>query len=237
VQGWQIEYQSTNSNFLNNDQFQPPFWWKKIYDDPHFKKRVSSRWEALRGTHFSLQRINTFIDSIAAHINEAQQRNFVKWPILGTYVWPNAYVGGTYANEVAYLKMWIMYRLDWMDMQLVGRPLSIAASESAAPSELKLEQNYPNPFNPSTTISFSVAATASPGNAGEVVNAGQNGEKVNLSVYSLLGQEVATLFDGIAAPGTTYHTTFNATDLPSGVYFARLKSGANFRMRSMILLK
>lgn len=230
VQGWQIDYQSSNANFLTTDMFQPPFWWKKVTDDSLFKKKAAARWEALRATAFSRQRINAWIDSIAAHINEAQQRNFVKWPILNTYVWPNAYIGGTYANEVSYLKMWIMYRLDWMDMQLVGRPLSIEKKQNAIPVVYTLEQNYPNPFNPSTTIRFSVAASRH--TEGTAL-----GERVSLKVFNLLGQEVATLFDGVAEAGKQYSTTFNAAHHTSGMYYARLFSSTEVRTVKMMLLK
>jgi len=61
-------------------------------------------------------------------------------------------------------------------------------------------QNYPNPFNPETEIAFAVESTG----------------KATLRVYNLLGQEVATLFDGLADPGRYYRVRFGGVGLPSG---------------------
>jgi hypothetical protein len=50
----------------------------------------------------------------------ALTRNFNRWPILGTYIWPNYYVGQTYDEEYEYLKQWISDRLTWMDTAISG---------------------------------------------------------------------------------------------------------------------
>lgn len=84
-----------------------------------------------------------------------------------------------------------------------------------------LESNYPNPFNPSTNIAFSVP---------------QDG-RVSLKVFNLLGQEVAVLFDGIAEAGKLYQRTFDASALPTGLYFSRLESADGSLMRKMMLVK
>ncbi len=88
------------------------------------------------------------------------------------------------------------------------------------PAKFELEQNYPNPFNPSTNINFTISAKSD----------------VKLSVYNLLGQKVATLMDKPLNAGQ-YHVTFNGSDLPSGVYFYRLKAGKYSQTRKMLLMK
>jgi hypothetical protein len=84
----------------------------------------------------------------------------------------------------------------------------------------KLSQNYPNPFNPSTQISFTLAKS----------------EKVKLSVYNLLGKEVAVLVNGMrnAGPQTV---TFDAKNLSTGVYFYKLQAGSTVLAKKMMLLK
>ena len=57
----------------------------------------------------------TWIDATAADLEDAQARNFERWPILDEDVWPNAFVGGTYAAEVDYLTEWLVDRLAWLD--------------------------------------------------------------------------------------------------------------------------
>jgi hypothetical protein len=97
---------------------QIPFWWPRLAEDSTFWYTAGDRWAGLRATQFTSENVCAFIDSIAAYIDEAQQRNFQRWPILDTYVWPNAFVGGTYANEIAYLKDWLVNRMLWMDSAL-----------------------------------------------------------------------------------------------------------------------
>ncbi len=91
----------------------------------------------------------------------------------------------------------------------------------AAPKIFGLSQNYPNPFNPSTNIQFTVPTDG----------------RVVLKVYNTLGQEVATLFDGVATAGQYNQATFNASHLASGIYFSRLEFGGQMQMKKMLLLK
>jgi hypothetical protein len=115
ISGWQMTWFNTNTAFQNGDTWQPPFWWFKAMEDSAFNRLAVSRWKALRMKQLTTVKVHAFIDSVASLVDEAQQRNFVRWPILNQYVWPNAYIGGTYAKEIAYLKNWVFQRLTWMD--------------------------------------------------------------------------------------------------------------------------
>lgn len=90
------------------------------------------------------------------------------------------------------------------------------------PSQFALQQNYPNPFNPSTTIEYSISI----------------GAQVTLRVYSILGEEVATLVNGSQEAGT-YAVAFSADalNLASGVYFYRLEAGTFTSMKKLVLMK
>ena len=90
-----------------------------------------------------------------------------------------------------------------------------------APEKLTLAQNYPNPFNPSTVIEFVVPKSGF----------------ATMKVYNVLGQEVATLFEGNADEGKIYTARFNASNLPSGVYFYTLRSAGKAETKRMLLLK
>lgn len=102
-----------------------------------------------------------------------------------------------------------------------GTPNSVEQLEGIAPRTFALEQNYPNPFNPTTKIRFRVHVSG----------------KATLKVYDVLGKEITTLFDESAEAGKEYLATFDAEGLVSGVYFARLQSGANVQTRKMFLLR
>jgi hypothetical protein len=97
-------------------------WYRRLSQDPDFTQRTIDRWWELRRDVFHPAKIHARIDEWAALLNEAQQRNFGRWPILGRTVHPNYYVGRTYADEIAWLKRWIRNRIAWIDEQSLAPP-------------------------------------------------------------------------------------------------------------------
>ncbi len=97
-------------------------WFRRLSEDPEFMQRTIDRWATLRRTVFDRAKVLRRIDEMAAELNEAQARNFRKWPILGRSVNPNYYVGDTYQEEVNWMKGWITKRLDWIDSQFPKPP-------------------------------------------------------------------------------------------------------------------
>jgi hypothetical protein len=101
-----------------------------------------------------------------------------------------------------------------------GASTDVAESGITVPQEYALSQNYPNPFNPTTTIRFQLPAVS----------------RISLKVYDLLGREVARLVDEQRSPGT-YAVQWDASNLPSGVYFCQLRAGSFVSARKLLLLK
>tara|TARA_B100000902_G_C27202779_1_gene859970 strand:- start:38 stop:1252 length:1215 start_codon:yes stop_codon:yes gene_type:complete len=97
-----------------------PFWFERLLDDTIYQNKLKCRWEYLRERSFYEDSIFNFIDSLVLYLDDAQQRNFQKWNILGSYVWPNYYVGNTYQDEIIFFKTWIGDRLLWIDNNLGG---------------------------------------------------------------------------------------------------------------------
>lgn len=97
---------------------------------------------------------------------------------------------------------------------------SVVEPSSAVVDRFALHQNFPNPFNPSTQITYDLA----------------QGTNVSLQVFDLLGREVATLINGAQNAGH-YTVNFDATSLPSGMYFYRLETPQFSDMKKMMLLK
>ncbi|MFZ9661321.1 MAG: CotH kinase family protein [Chitinophagaceae bacterium] len=96
-----------------------PFWWERFLKDSIFQGELRCKFKSLTTNQFSLTRINSIIDSISSTLSEAQVRHFTRWPILGTYVWPNPQpLATTYAMELQYLKNWISERINWMSYSL-----------------------------------------------------------------------------------------------------------------------
>jgi subtilisin-like proprotein convertase family protein len=104
-----------------DDFWQIPFWWSRLMQDTLFRDHLKCRWLYLRGNVLSNASLDQYVDSIAGLLNEAQQRNFTVWPILGIYVWPNPFpYAATYVEEIVNLKTWIHQRLNWIDLSLPG---------------------------------------------------------------------------------------------------------------------
>ena len=99
-------------------------------------------------------------------------------------------------------------------------PLATSIEQDELPVQVALKQNYPNPFNPATNIAFELS----------------NAEQVKLTVYNSLGQEVATLVDGLMSSGQ-HQVSFSADDMSSGIYFYRLQTANRSITRSMTLVK
>jgi len=97
---------------------------------------------------------------------------------------------------------------------------SVESSPLYIPAGFGLDQNYPNPFNPETLIHFTL----------------QSRGKVRLTVYDLVGREVAVLVDGVQSVGS-HQVTFNASRFSSGVYFYKLQSPDGTITRKMVLIK
>lgn len=93
-----------------------PFWWERLMDDTLFRQNLACRWQDLRASTLSNSHFFSVIDSMAGVLDEAQERNFRFWPILGKYVWPNpGPLPDTYAGEVEKMKTWISQRFQWLD--------------------------------------------------------------------------------------------------------------------------
>ena len=123
-------------------------------------------------------------------------------------------------NQEQYAGLW--------EAQILGPDETTGVEkDQKIPADFSLEQNYPNPFNPATTIKFSVPS----------------GQNVKIDVYNSIGQFVKELVNQFYTSGS-YSITFNAVDLPSGVYIYRLEAtpgggqAGTFNVsRKMILMK
>jgi hypothetical protein len=115
-------------------------------------------------------------------------------------------------------KMWSAPN-DYSFNYFTGASTSVGTT-AAYPFIFSLNQNYPNPFNPSTTISFTLPTTS----------------HVRLSVFSLLGKEIATLVDGTLSAGV-HNQVWDAGVHPSGMYLYRLQSFATTEFRKMMLVR
>ena len=97
---------------------------------------------------------------------------------------------------------------------------SVHENNQSLPSHITLRQNYPNPFNPTTTIGYDIPKLS----------------RVYLVIYDILGRQIQNLVNGEKPPGH-YQVTFDANNLPSGVYFYSLQAGNYIETKKLMLLK
>ncbi|MCK5148423.1 CotH kinase family protein [bacterium] len=199
-------------------EYTPPSWWSVIKDDPEFNSRFQQRWDEARAEWLNDEYINAFIDSVADYLSEAQVRNFQKWPVLGTRIWPNAFIGSTYEEEIAYLKSFVSDRIAWIDDSI--NLIQNDVAESVSPFKFSLEQNYPNPFKVSTQIVFHLLE------AGPIL----------LDLYSMNGSLVKNIADGWHASGR-HSVHLNGSDMASGCYLCRLCVGNQTDTIEILLIK
>ncbi len=105
-------------------------------------------------------------------------------------------------------------------MEYTMIPTNVIEVDVPAPVDFALQQNYPNPFNPTTTISYSLPLKS----------------QVELAIYNALGESVMQLVNE-EKPAGSYEVNFNATNLPSGSYFYRLRAGTYVKTKKMVLMK
>ncbi len=103
---------------------------------------------------------------------------------------------------------------------MIENPTSAKESANGMPTSFELEQNYPNPFNPTTTIAYALPQA----------------EQVELKVYDLQGHEIRVLVNEKKAAGR-YTIEFDATTLPTGVYFYQLRAGQFVQTKKLMLMK
>lgn len=100
------------------------YWGMRLMESSYFENLFYTRWLALRNTTLSNEALEYQFDSITSYIDEAQERNYERWPILGEYVWPNYnWQGNDYNDEVLFFKNWLFNRLEWIDNHISGQSL------------------------------------------------------------------------------------------------------------------
>lgn len=179
--------------------------------DPGFNATVTNQCDKL----------NTYMNKICTNTLDSTW-HFKPSGVLYPPVWP-------VPEDLAYTNTTLLHAgtdgfavgdLNWFPDQKAAWVPTDVKPVDPLPQEFTLSQNYPNPFNPSTTIKYQIA---------------QSG-MTTLKVYNVLGQEVASLVDGVVSAGS-YQTTFDASLLSSGIYFYTLRSGSFVETKKMMLVK
>jgi len=141
---------------------------------------------------------------MVTYLGPAIQRNFERWPVLGQYVWPNAFVGLTHKSEVNFLKNWIADRSEWLDLQWTyvcpaPPPPPVGSDEITDINSIKL---YPNPAKDFLIVS------------------GYFQGSYTISITDISGKILLQQSD----QNLTQPTNISIDQLSSGIYFFNVKS-------------
>ena len=229
--GWMVEELSVGQG-IRRDNWQTPFWWMKLVQDPRFCNQLEKRWVTLRQNVFDIDRIHAYIEEVADTLEQAKERNFELWTgpgekkAPGDGFWPVPdvfYTFETYQDEIDFLKDWIKKRIIWMDNNMAS--LSDTEQQLSLPNNFELYANYPNPFNTSTTIRYTIPYAG----------------HLKVTIYDGRGRRVKTLVDDFVVPADyriQWHGRNEAQlDVASGVYMVRVKYDNLERERKILLLR
>jgi hypothetical protein len=148
--GFQYDAILNQSPFVP-DSWQIPFWWYKLLRDQSYVNNLKKRWATLRKKELSNQRVTFVIDSLIGVISEAKDRNYQRWNnVIGQYIWPNYYIGYSFASEVDWMKNWVTDRLAYLDYQW---PYNFTVTDDNLVSQT--HSVFPNPFTDRLTIRLS----------------------------------------------------------------------------------
>lgn len=209
---WIIE-KSLNDEWLRQNY--PPFW-IKLFREKNFRRQLRLRWTSLRETVLTTESIMSYIDSTALHLEEAQQRNFKRWDILGREVWrstPGAEQRKLYIMEVDYLKAFLNNRLSWMDSKL---KLVVTDIDEVLETKDQLIAT-PNPFSASTTLQYTLDKPGS----------------VVVDIYDSIGRLIQSLVsDEVVQKG---ELQFDTEQIAPGVYHCILRTKDGKRTTAKIV--
>lgn len=160
MQKWYNSYSPEGWNFKMYEywtweDYQFPFWWERLLEDPYYINKLGIRWEQLRENVLSNETVSEYIIEQVDILDDAQARNFERWPIIGVDIDPNYYTFNSYEEETDYLIDWVSERMDWIDENIVEYYNGIENNKINHNSTV-----YPNPFTSNFFIQFNLDKTS-----------------------------------------------------------------------------
>ena len=199
--GWQYQFNNICGTAGDNNV---PFWWGRLLQDPSYTAQLRCRWEELRLTVLHTDTLMNQIDTMALLLDEAKDRHFVRWPVLGTVLWANPTpVATDYAGEITNMKTWIQARLTWLDANIPGT--CVTGSVASASDVVRAVIVYPNPFNRDFNVQFTLRKHGF----------------VKFEVVDLAGRNVLSSTQEFKSSGM-HSISLNSENLTKGVYLMRV---------------
>jgi hypothetical protein len=203
---------------LQDPTFPVPTWWTKFMQDTSFQNKLRCRWFTLRQGALSEANIHAWLNNNAALLGESQARNFMFWPIMGAYIYPNpqAQAGANYSAEINDIKSWVAARVAWMDANMPGQCAGVGVEEENA--IVKYLKVFPNPAQQKATFSFVLEKSAD----------------ISLCITDVAGKEVARYLNARTPEGAS-EIVLDRNQMGAGVYFYQLQVNESIRTGKLII--
>jgi len=186
-------------------------WMVRLLQDDNFANALNKRYFELRKSYLSSEYLNSYIDSVQNLANEAQNRHYSKWPILGSKAGaPEVdFQPSTYAGQVTMFKNWIQTRLTWLDGHMLGQSVTdVDQFETALSYRI-----FPNP-------------------ASDVVFVESSSKIVSLDIFNGNGKRILNKV-GISS----FSTKLDVSGYSPGIYVVRLKIEGNQTINSKLVIR
>lgn len=190
----------------SSDGWQVPYWWEKMLSDSAFVRELGQEYNFQRKYGaLQLDRINKHIDSLTNDLREPIVRNFQKWNILGTYVWPQPTpYASTWYGEIDELKNFIRQRFDWLDKNIKTN-FVVTANE---PNLESISINaFPNPFL--ERININIRA--------------KNPEKAKVTLLDNTGKTLSENIENLQAGNNDFHIQLPDYQVISGLKILKIE--------------
>jgi subtilisin-like proprotein convertase family protein len=215
--GW-----SHHINDCNPDNYSTG-WMIRMLQDATFANEMNCRWHELRGTVLGTSYLFSYIDSVAMHLDESQQRHYAYWGHMGIAtgtpeVNPPAQ---SYAEEISNLKAWIVRRFNWLDANMPGILNGCNITSLSAATVTGASSAYPNPFSSEITVSMDLFQP----------------EVMCVRLFNSLGQEVKAPQYVQGAIGTNTFSLAVPADFPEDLYMLRVEAGDHTWSQNIIKAK
>ncbi len=184
-------------------------WYIRMLQDSTFSNELRCTYDAYRQTVLNTTYLFSYIDSMGILVQNAQERHFQKWPLLGVSGPAPDFgpLAETYYAELDSLKSWIGKRLQWLDENIEGlcTPVIVGVSEANLSGSLKC---YPNPANDFFTVEYYLTSASN----------------VSLRLFNSMGQQVLQTSRGMQSP-RKYALRLETEMLTPGFYILKFESG------------
>jgi hypothetical protein len=190
-----------------NDGLQVPFWWSRLLSDQNFVNDMRREYDYQRKNGIlKTANLHKLIDSLKTVIEVPQQRNFQKWPIIGTYVWPSPQpIASSWQGEVNEMKNWLENRLLWLDN--IFPKSTVSTNENDAKFDLKI---LPNVIASQTDFNVEINMSQS--------------DMVKLSIIDVQGKTIVrNRLDLQQGKNILSSTELNAPRLSKGLYLVAIE--------------